>query len=236
MADMTSASSASEGTAQTAQSPQPTSTQTNAPQSTTSSAGSTTQSTPAQQATEKKPNLFESEEFRKYQSQQEKRFQTERQQFQQQMARMQQEMQQFRLQSAPEEERVAVERDMLRQQLAQFQQEQQRQAMLSQQYGDIQRLAEYSGMKAEDLWQQNFSNIGDAAFYAMEHMTKRQKAEFEKAVDAEIERRAKQREANATDLGGGAPVTTDSLKEKSYKDALKRKDGKAFVLQYLQGE
>ncbi len=190
----------------------------------------------AQESRPAKVDLFQSEEFRKWESNRKKQEMAREQQYQQQMARMQQDMQNFRLQSAPEEERVVIERDMLRQQMAQLQQEQQRQAMLSQQYSDIQRLAEYSGMKADDLWQQNFSNIGDAAFYAMEHMTKRQKAEFEKAVDAEIERRAKQREANASDLGGGAPVTTDSLKEKGYKDALKRKDGKAFVLQYLQGE
>ncbi len=144
-------------------------------------------------------------------------------------------MQQFRLQSAPEEERALIERDMYKQQLTQLSQEQQRQAALAQQWGDIQRLAEFSGLKAEDLWAQNFSNIGDAAFYAMEHMTKQQKLDFEKAVEVAIAERERKREANAVDLGSGAMVTTEDMKTRKMNDAIKAKDGKSFVLQYLQG-
>ena len=231
MADVTSAPDASAGTAQTAQSPQPTSNQTQAPQSTTSSTGSTTSAPVSTQASEsgKQFNLQESPEFKKWQAQVNKTIERERQQYQQQLAAMQQQMQQFRLQSAPEEERIAIERDMLRQQLAQTQQEQQRQAQLAQQWNDIQRLAEKSGLKAEDLWSQNFSNIGDAAFYALEYMANNSKTEFEKAVDAEIERRAKQREANKVDLGGGAIQTSVDAATEKINSAFKSKDVRGFM-------
>ena len=236
MADVTSASDAtSTGTAQTAQS-QATSASTPAPQSTSNTAApAAATSTQASDTSSKPVNLFELPEFRQYQSQAEKRAAQERQTYQRQLAEMQQQMQQFRLQSAPEEERALIERDMYKQQLTQLSQEQQRQAALAQQWGDIQRLAEFSGLKAEELWQQNFSNIGDAAFYAMEHMTKAQQANFEKSVEAAIAERERKREANAVDLGGGAPVTTDDVKTRKMNDALKAKDGKSFVLQYLQG-
>lgn len=236
MADVTSAPDAtSTGTAQTAQS-QPTSASTPAPQSTSNTAAPAAATGAQASDTSSKPvNLFELPEFRQYQSQAEKRAAQERQTYQRQLAEMQQQMQQFRLQSAPEEERALIERDMYKQQLTQLTAEQQRQAALAQQWGDIQRLAEFSGLKAEELWQQNFSNIGDAAFYAMEHMTKAQKANFEKSLEAAIAERERKREANAVDLGGGAPVTTDDVKTRRMNDALKAKDGKSFVLQYLQG-
>jgi len=236
MADVTSASDAtSTGTAQTAQS-QATSASTPAPQSTSNTAApAAATGTQASDTSSKPVNLFELPEFRQYQSQAEKRAAQERQTYQRQLAEMQQQMQQFRLQSAPEEERALIERDMYKQQLTQLTAEQQRQAALAQQWGDIQRLAEFSGLKAEDLWAQNFSNIGDAAFYAMEHMTKKQQADFEKSLEAAIAERERKREANAVDLGGGAPVTTDDVKTRKMNDALKAKDGKSFVLQYLQG-
>jgi len=236
MADVTSASDAtSTGTAQTAQS-QATSASTPAPQSTSNTAAPAAATSAQASDTSSKPvNLFELPEFRQYQSQAEKRAAQERQTYQRQLAEMQQQMQQFRLQSAPEEERALIERDMYKQQLTQLTAEQQRQAALAQQWGDIQRLAEFSGLKAEELWQQNFSNIGDAAFYAMEHMSKAQKANFEKSLETAIAERERKREANAVDLGGGAPVTTDDVKTRKMNDALKAKDGKSFVLQYLQG-
>ncbi len=236
MADVTSASDAtSTGTAQTAQS-QATSASTPAPQSTSNTAApAAATSTQASDTSSKPVNLFELPEFLQYQSQAEKRAAQERQTYQRQLAEMQQQMQQFRLQSASEDDRPLIERDMYKQQLAQLTAEQQRQAALAQQWGDIQKLAEFSGLKAEDLWAQNFSNIGDAAFYAMEHMSKKQKADFEKSLEAAIAERERKREANAVDLGGGAPVTTDDVKTRKMNDALKAKDGKSFVLQYLQG-
>jgi len=236
MADVTSASDAtSTGTAQTAQS-QATSASTPAPQSTSNTAApAAATGTQASDTSSKPVNLFELPEFRQYQSQAEKRAAQERQTYQRQLAEMQQQMQQFRLQSAPEEERALIERDMYKQQLTQLTAEQQRQAALAQQWGDIQKLAEFSGLKAEDLWAQNFTNGVDAAFYAMEHMSKAQKANFEKSLEAAIAERERKREANAVDLGGGAPVTTDDVKTRRMNDALKAKDGKSFVLQYLQG-
>lgn len=236
MADVTSASDAtSTGTAQTAQS-QATSASQPAPQSTSNTAApAAATSTQASDTSSKPVNLFELPEFRQYQSQAEKRAAQERQTYQRQLAEMQQQMQQFRLQSAPEEERALIERDMYKQQLTQLTAEQQRQAALAQQWGDIQRLAEFSGLKAEDLWEKNFSNGVEAAFYAMEHMTKAQKANFEKSLEAAIAERERKREANSVDLGGGAPVTTDDVKTRKMNDALKAKDGKSFVLQYLQG-
>ncbi len=236
MADVTSASDAtSTGTAQTAQS-QATSASTPAPQSTSNTAAPAAATSAQASDTSSKPvNLFELPEFRQYQSQAEKRAAQERQAYQRKLDEMQQQMQQFRLQSAPEEERALIERDMYKQQLTQLTAEQQRQAALAQQWGDIQRLAELSGLKAEDLWQQNFSNGLDAALYAMEHMSKAQKANFEKSLEAAIAERERKREANAVDLGGGAPVTTDDVKTRKMNDALKAKDGKSFVLQYLQG-
>ncbi|TXH11085.1 MAG: hypothetical protein E6R03_14685 [Hyphomicrobiaceae bacterium] len=237
MADVTSAPDAtSTGTAQTAQS-QATSASTPAPQSTSNTAApaAATGATQASDTSSKPVNLFELPEFRQYQSQAEKRAAQERQVYQRKLDEMQQQMQQFRLQSASEDDRPLIERDMYKQQLAQLTAEQQRQAALAQQWGDIQRLAEFSGLKAEELWQQNFSNIGDAAFYAMEHMSKAQKANFEKSLEAAIAERERKREANAVDLGGGAPVTTDDVKTRKMNDALNRKDGKSFVLQYLQG-
>jgi len=236
MADVTSASDAtSTGTAQTAQS-LATSASTPAPQSTSNTAApAAATGTQASDTSSKPVNLFELPEFRQYQSQAEKRAAQERQTYQRQLAEMQQQMQQFRLQSAPEEERALIERDMYKQQLTQLTAEQQRQAALAQQWGDIQKLAEFSGLKAEDLWAQNFTNGVDAAFYAMEHMSKAQKANFEKSLEAAIAERERKREANAVDLGGGAPVTTDDVKTRRMNDALKAKDGKSFVLQYLQG-
>jgi len=230
MADVTSAPATSEGTAQTAQS-QPTSTPTSAPQSTPSTTSSTpvAPTTQASDTGSKTVNLFELEDFRKYQAQQEKRIAAERQQYQRQLAEMQQQIQQVRLQSAPEEERALIERDMLKQQLTQLTTEQQRQAALAQQWSDVQKLAEFGGMKAEDLWAQNFSNIGDAAFYVLENMTKKQQTDFEKAVEAEIAKRAQQREANAVDLGGGGAVTTEDIKKRKVEDAFKSKDPLAFM-------
>ena len=230
MADVTSAPVASEGTAQTAQSPT-TSTPTTAPQSTSTTSTTAPVTTPVSEA--KPVNLFELPEFRQYQSQAEKRAAQERQQYQSQLARMDQQMQQFRLQSAPEDERPLIERDLYKQQLAQVQAEQQRQAALSQQWSDVQKLAEFSGLKADDIWAQNFSNIGDAAFYALEHMTKKQKSDLEKLVESAVAEKERKREANTVDLGGGAPLTTTDLKTRGMNDALKKKDGKSFVLQYL---
>lgn len=236
MADVTSASDAtSTGTAQTAQS-QATSASAPAPQSTSNTAAPAAATSATQASEASKPiNLQEVPEFKQWQTTMNKTLERERQTYQRQLAEMQQQMQQFRLQSAPEEERALIERDMYKQQLTQLTAEQQRQAALAQQWGDIQRLAEFSGLKAEELWQQNFSNIGDAAFYAMEHMSKAQKANFEKSLEAAIAERERKREANAVDLGGGAPVTTDDVKTRKMNDALKAKDGKSFVLQYLQG-
>lgn len=233
MADMTSATETLEGTGQTPQS-QPTSDQTAAPQS----ASTSSTVAPATQASESKPvNLFELPEFRQFQSQAEKRAAQERQRYQQEVSALRQQMQQLRIQSAPEEERALIERDTYRQQLEQLTQEQQRQAALAQQWADIQKLAEYSGIKADDLWQQNFSNIGEAAFYAMEHMTKKQKAEFEKSVEAAIAERERKKTANAVDLGGGAPLATDDIKQRKMNDSLKKRDGKSFVLELLtQGQ
>lgn len=236
MADMTSDTNASAGTGQTPQS-QPTSTETS-PQS-ASTTGSTS-STPApvkDSGQGGKPNLFESEEFRKYQSQQEKRIAQERANYQREMAALRQQMQQVQLQSAPEEERVVIERDQLRQQLQQFQQEQQRQAQLSQQWQDLDKMAKIAGMKTEDLFSQNFRDIGEAAFYVLENMTTKQKAEFEKSVEAAIAERERKKEANAVDLGSGAAVTTDDIKHRKLNDSLKRRDGKSFVLELLsQGQ
>lgn len=237
MADVTSATVASEGTAQTAQS-QSTSTDT-APQS-ASTSSSSTGSTPAlqtatsgQQQSSKPTNLFELPEFRQYQSQQEKRAAQERQRYQTEMAQLRQQMQQMQAQALPEDERVAFERDSLRQQLAQFQAEQQRQAQVAQQWNDLDRMAKIAEMKTEDLFSMNFRDIGEAAFYVLENMTAKQKANFEKAVEAAIAEREKKREANAVDLGGGAPTTTDDIKQRKLDASLKKKDGKAFVLELL---
>ena len=153
------------------------------------------------------------------------------------MAALRQQMQQVQLQSAPEEERVVIERDQLRQQLQQFQQEQQRQAQLSQQWQDLDKMAKIAGMKTEDLFSQNFRDIGEAAFYVLENMTAKQKAEFEKSVEAAIAERERKKEANAVDLGSGAAVTTDDIKHRKLNDSLKRRDGKSFVLELLsQGQ
>lgn len=232
MADVTSApSEASEGTAQTAQS-QTTSTETTAPQSASSNT-SNTPTTTKDSGASSKPNLFESEEFRKYQSQQEKRIAQERANYQREMAQMRYQMQQVQLQSVPEDERVVVERDQLRQQLTQFQQEQQRQAQLSQQWQDLDKMAKIAGMKTEELFNQNFRDIGEAAFYVLENMTEKQKNEFEKSVETAVAERERKKEANSVDLGSGAPMGTDDMKGRKLKDAIKNKDSKAYFLEYL---
>jgi hypothetical protein len=200
-------------------------------QSTEAVSSTGTKATPqAPAAAPAKTDIFASEEFRKWESNRKKQEQVKEQQYRNQMAQLQQQMQQFRLQSVPEEERVVIERDTYKQQLAQYQQEQQQQEQLAQRWNDIQKLAAYIDEKPENLWEKNFSNIGDAAFHVLDGL----KARLEQQAEIKAEEIVEKRARNTVDLGGGGVVTTDDAKERKYKDALKAKDGKAFVLQLLQ--
>jgi len=180
------------------------------------------------QSSQPKVNLFELEDFKKYQSQQEKRFTQERQQSQVQLAQLQRQLQELRVQSIPEDERAAFEVEEIRRQNAELQQQIEYNRLMTQKYADIQKLSTKSGVSVDDLWK--FETFAEAAEYALEHTVKSKEADVERLAEELI----KKREAARSDLGGGAPVTTEELDTRNRKDAIKRKDGKAFVLDYLK--
>jgi len=62
-----------------------------------------------------------------------------------------------------------------------------------------------------------------------------EKKNREKIIEEAVEKRTRKVEANAPDIGGGKPSTPASRQEETFREAARRKDGRAYILEILNG-
>jgi hypothetical protein len=180
---------------------------------------------PTQTEETPKVNLFDSDEFKKWQATQTRQIQ----QLQQRAARAEQAAKQAQMAGMDDMQKLQFERDELRQQVQAAQQQMEYQRLEAQKNQDIAEIIAETGVPREVI--EGAENVYDAWKLASRYATKSAKEQAKMLAKAEKEKA----ENNAVDLGGGAASTPSTRWDDKAKDLIKSKDASGFIKHYLSG-
>lgn len=180
----------------------------------------------APQQTSKEINLFELPQFRAFQSQQTRTVN----QLQQRLAQAESAVREARVGSMDELERAKYERDEAFQRLQQYEVALRDTEIQRQKLSDLNDIAQETGVPIEQLY--DSGNLHEAWLRANKFL----KQQTNKQAETKAQELARKQEANRVDVGGGAPSTATTRWEEQMREAVKKKDTRAYVLGILRGE
>jgi hypothetical protein len=177
---------------------------------------------PGQRVSDPKPvNLHELPEFRRYQSEQDKKFTA----LQRELEATRAQQQQAAMAQMTPEQRMQYQVQMQQQELQRYQQMVQQQQIAQQKQQDIDKLSKLSGAPSSVF--EAAETYDDAVLIAMNYM----RENTPQAVAARQEKAA----ANKVDLGGGGQVVTaETVRQKEMDAALAKGDSRTYFKLLLE--
>lgn len=199
---------------------------------TQSTAAGGQQAPQSQQLEAKKPNLFESPEFRNVQAQWQRQIAQERKEREQ----LAQQLRQVQRANLPEEELHQVELRDRDERINQLQSQIEQQQLMAQIVQDFQQLSGFSGIPVEELFDAYKSGKVNNLVEAQQLAMMRMKESFEKAAAQKAEQIVQKQQNNEVAVGGGAPMSGDDIRMQRLREFTKKKDSVGYFRELLRSD
>lgn len=201
-------------------------------QPSTQAGGQAPQPAQTQQTETKKPNLFESPEFRNVQAQWQRQIAQERKEREQ----LAQQLRQVQRANLPEEELHQVELRDRDERINQLQTQIEQQQLMNQIVQDFQQLSGFSGIPVEELFDAYKSGKVNNLVEAQQLAMGRMKENFEKAAAQKAEQIVQKQTANEVAVGGGSPMSGDDIRMQRLREFTKKKDSVGYFRELMRAD